>query len=272
MKLIKQNNSAGGLIFRQNVNGKAMKQNYNFGRGFNKSLTNNCYIECPYVPQITEPFTILSWNDLTPPTSNNSVQSNCFLLRDLDDGAKLSVSTRVYTTQVPLAKAEVWNTAAGYVNIDLGSLDGKRRGMMGVRTDGIQFQAIRNENPGPPYYNSTLNQSASTNLYAALSNFTGIRYESRLVRDFKVYSRPITDSEIIYLYNSTLGNEPLSVFGLRAWYRMEVAEILQYNGSDAICVRDYSGNENHGFIHGLPAGTLQEQLDWANENLFLISL
>ena len=67
MKLIKQNDSAGGLIFKQNNNGKAMKQNYNFGRGFNKSLTNNCYIECPYVPQITDPFTILSFNELKNP-------------------------------------------------------------------------------------------------------------------------------------------------------------------------------------------------------------
>src|SRR5690554_1247700 len=250
-----------------------MKQNYNFGRGFNRSLTNNCYIECPYVPQITDPFTILSFNDLNPPTSDPSLQSNCFLLRDLDNGAKLSLGLRTYQSNTILSRANVWNSGSGHLIIESGGPWGSgQKGMLGVRTDGAQFQTIRSNIYGTLLFNSILNQSASTNLYVALSNYGGIKYESRLVRDFKVYSRAIPDSEIRYLYNNLLGNEPLSVLGLMAWYRMEKAEILQYDGSDAVCVRDETGNENHGFIHGLPAGTLQEQLDWANENLFFISL
>ena len=272
MKLIKQNDSAGGLIFKQNNNGKAMKQNYNFGRGFNKSLTNNCYIECPFVPQITEPFTILSWNDLNPPTSDISLQSNCFLLRDLDNGAKLSMGVRAYSGTTILSRANVWNSGSGHSVIGSAPWSSGQKGMLGVRTDGVQFQAIRSNSYGTLQLNSSLNQSASTNLYAALSNYSGIKYESRLVLDFKVYSRKITDEEVSYLYNNNLGNEPLSVFGLKAWYKMNNAEILEYKGNSAVCVRDYSGNGNHGFIHGLPAGTLQEQLTWANSNIFFTSL
>src|SRR5690554_3739751 len=47
MKLIKQNDSAGGLIFKQNINGKAMKQNYSFGQTI--ILSSGLFLDFPSI-------------------------------------------------------------------------------------------------------------------------------------------------------------------------------------------------------------------------------
>ena len=43
MKLIKQNDEAGGLVLTQNLAGKAMKQNYNFGNCLTNKLSTGSY-------------------------------------------------------------------------------------------------------------------------------------------------------------------------------------------------------------------------------------
>ena len=60
----------------------------------------------------------------------------------------------------------------------------------------------------------------------------------------------------------------LSTNGLIVNYTNDKAEILNIGNGDFVGVRDNSGNDYHGEIEGLPAGTLQEKLDYANANLF----
>ncbi len=81
MKIIKQNDSSGGLIFKQNTTGKAMKQNYNFGKGFWKSVTNNVYIECPAgtITSLNNPLSIVGFidaSDVVGPTAQGMAVGN----------------------------------------------------------------------------------------------------------------------------------------------------------------------------------------------------
>lgn len=87
---------------------------------------------------------------------------------------------------------------------------------------------------------------------------------------FLLYGRDLTENELRYLYNNELGNGPLNLNLLLVYYKYLQAEIFDFGGTigQAVGVRDYSGNNNHGRIMNLPAGTLQEQLDYANANLF----
>ena len=91
---------------------------------------------------------------------------------------------------------------------------------------------------------------------------------------FRFYSRSISEGESKYAYANGLGSDPQLSVGLEINLYCDKAEILDFSalqdGSDMrVGCRDYSGNNHHGQIMNLPAGTLQEQLDWANANLFV---
>lgn len=90
-----------------------------------------------------------------------------------------------------------------------------------------------------------------------------------------IYDRLISDLERKYWHNNDLGNAPLSTNGLKIRLLVDLAEILDFSeaqdGSDMrVGVKDISGNLCHGEINGLPAGTLEEQRDFANQNYFQI--
>lgn len=90
---------------------------------------------------------------------------------------------------------------------------------------------------------------------------------------FVLYDRLIPDAEIKYHVANLSGNELQSAVGLHVFLKLDFAEILDFSiaqyGSDMrVGCRDYSGNNRHGEIMNLPAGTLSEKLAWANANLF----
>lgn len=91
---------------------------------------------------------------------------------------------------------------------------------------------------------------------------------------FVMYSRELSLSEIRYYYNNSLGNDLQSTTGIEIDLHCNKAEILDFSllqdGSDMrVGCRDYSGFNRHGEIMNLPAGTLQQKLDYANANLFV---
>ncbi len=91
-----------------------------------------------------------------------------------------------------------------------------------------------------------------------------------------IWDRVLSKDELRHLYNNKSLNEPLVNQGLVCYLKFDKrSEILDFSknqdGSDMrVGVRDYSGNNYHGENMNLPAGTLQEQLDYAKENLFVI--
>ncbi len=107
------------------------------------------------------------------------------------------------------------------------------------------------------------------NIYAYQTGFIQNR--------FALFSRELTIDELRYFFNNKSGNDFLSTTSILIDLRCNIAEILDFSSlqdsSDMrVGVRDYSGYNRHGQIMKLPAGILQEQLDYANTNLFVPSL
>lgn len=92
---------------------------------------------------------------------------------------------------------------------------------------------------------------------------------STIISNYCVFSRKLPQSELNFLWNNGLWNDFQSRVGLEVFLLMDKAEILNTGFADFVGIRDHSGHNRHGRIMNLPAGTLQEQLDWANENLFV---
>jgi hypothetical protein len=92
--------------------------------------------------------------------------------------------------------------------------------------------------------------------------------------EFRLFNRVFNITEILYNSNNGTYNEPFSLLGIEVWYKFDLAEILDFsdaldNSDLRVGVRDFSGNNRHGELINLPAGTLQEKLDYANANLIV---
>ena len=258
MKIIKQNDSAGGLIFKQNTGGKAMKQNYNFGKGFWKSATNNVYIECPAgtVTSLNNPLSIVGFIDASDTTAVNSDA-----LFRLEDQSNSAFKISAYFYRGTYLVGGVGNAIYNVVTL------GSKKNLIGILSDGVSIQLTANLVKNSATLISTITPATSYRLLYGRGGdgaFAGFVYNRG--DDFFVFDRLLSDTELSYLWNFRLGNDPLSVNMLKIWYKFNIFEILPFGGVDAVCVRDESGNNNHGKLIGLPAGTLQEQLDWANLN------
>ena len=86
---------------------------------------------------------------------------------------------------------------------------------------------------------------------------------------FALFDRILTLPELTFYYNNRIGSNFQSRVGLIIDLNFNNATVVNIGGVDYVGVEDVSGNGNHGRIMNLPAGTLQEQLDWANANLFV---
>ena len=84
-----------------------------------------------------------------------------------------------------------------------------------------------------------------------------------------IFNRTISDGEYRYIYQNGIGSESQLQSGLVGRYNFNTAEILNNGSGDAVVIRNVS-THNDALRHidyiGLPAGTLQEQLDYANQN------
>lgn len=267
MKIIKQNDSAGGLIFKQNTDGKAMKQNYNFGNGFFKSNLNNVYIELPTAISldIYQPFSIIAFLDTLP---SGAVRSDSiFRLEGVTDNL-----TKAFASVYQSNGAMYISSAIGQFNFPNNTNAGSTNNLIGVIGDGTYIRPTGNSADNSVIAQrillSGLTPDSSYRVLAGRGGGAAFAngYVYRKMDDFMVYKRALTQQDLAYIYNNKLGNEPLSTNMLSVRYTFDQFEIKSFNGVDAVCAVDVSGNENHGKLIGLPAGTLQEQLDWANLN------
>lgn len=125
------------------------------------------------------------------------------------------------------------------------------------------------------------NSSAAPVTYTA-SNFNSTKFDSLTIcgkysasfdtsihSRFTLFNRTVTDNELKYYYNNRIGNEFQTTSGIIIDMLMNKAEVINILGVDQPCIRDYSGNNNHGIIQNLPAGTAQQKVDYANANLFV---
>lgn len=239
MKLIKQNDSAGGLIFKQNTNGKAMKQNYNFGKSFIVTVSTSIYFDIPVNIGINDSFTILLFAKKKANSSNNpqilrvnALTDTFFSFRASDLNNSIAVGAILSQNQKVLTGFSYQNGSVRYID-ESGNI--------------LSFYSLMGE--------------AATFLRVGLS---GATVGKMVINNLIIYNRAVSDAEMIYLKNNNLGNDILNTFGMIRRYKMDKFEI--FNNS-YVGFRDYSQNSLHRPVIGLPVGTLQEQLDYANNNL-----
>jgi len=244
IKILRQNQDAGGRVLKQNesAGGKILKQNYNFGKIL--TPTSSLHLQNPLVGD----FSILNYN--------KSLSIGDYIL--LRDG-----SVDNYKLRVASGNDFYW--------FQSGSIFAQILGVPYIGTGGKMFSGFCREGSS---YKRVLNQSIAngTGLNSALV-INNIFFQIRSVAVVYIFNRCLSDAEIQHVWNNSNGNSPLSTLGLIGYYKYERAEILNaFDGVNVIpspSIRDYSGFDNHIIINGLPSGTLEEQVEYANINRFL---
>ena len=95
----------------------------------------------------------------------------------------------------------------------------------------------------------------------------GVTGYNQALTDVRVFDRELLAAELNFAYNNRAGNPPLLTEGMIANWKFEKAEILTFKDSvQRVGVADESGEGNHLYFVGLPAGTLQQQADYVNNN------
>lgn len=250
MKLIKQNDSAGGLIFKQNQNGKAMKQNYSFGRAF--KFSGSIRASSDFNHLMTNGFSFLVWGRNWPMADNFTY----YITLIFDNAIRLTFSPRGTTDNLTFRL--LGDPTIGDINITSGMVRRHENTsfLLGVVNNKITYNGEFYNILGVPegyFVGKTLTKII----------FPNSSYSSGLINDIVIYDRHIADAEVNYFFNNKLGNEELNNVGLIAKYKNDSASIV----NNSVVIEDYKGAHNIELIN-LPSGTLQEQLDYANANLF----
>lgn len=265
MKIIKQNDSAGGLVFKQNTAGKAMKQNYNFGRGYlfpNPGLNNKStfYLSIPAMESVNLSEFSIIWIgkhiggiDTSANNCRFECRQNTTVVHYLNNATSV-----ITTTSTGTVNSNLPNINGRYITFAMTDFGYGAASNFRVRTSPITtgIQGIYNETriSTPAAYNKV-------EIYANQINTAGMPY---LLNRLVIFNRKITSNEFEHIFNNYLSNELLNVEGVVAEFINDSAEII---GSD-IGISDAQGGDMYLKINNLPAGTLEAQRDYANANLF----
>ena len=90
-----------------------------------------------------------------------------------------------------------------------------------------------------------------------------------ILHRFIIVDRLLANSEAQYMHNNAIFAEPQSKQGFlnEYIYTKDTLQIVNYQGADVVGMADLIGTRTLKLM-GLPAGSLQEQLDWARANLY----
>jgi hypothetical protein len=273
MKIIKQNDNAGGLIFKQNTAGKAMKQNYNFGKSWRGQSSTTIYINIPSLSgftSINSSFSFLCFEKIS--TNLTTVGSMGFFI-DTQNGIRFGPngSRTLYTIDV--RKANLNTNVLSKVTVP------GQQVFAAYSQDVNGSLVLINGTTG----SSTVFAAGNFNTFTISRELLNNRVSDSKYSVFCFYDIKIGYADMQYIYNSGLGNEPLNIFGLLYYYIFQIAEILDFSDNNytydplnipidsdfKVGIRNYGSIQNgHGEILGLPIGSLEDQLNYANANLF----
>ena len=244
-------NTEGKVLM--SVGNKLIKQPYEFGFGFRGNSTVR--IKIPSCINHSSPFTVMIWYKKNDITQYDGVMS--FMYENLFGSAY----SEIYYGNGNNA----FNWRSSLQNIS--------------NSSSFAFLAFKYENSIFKVFNNTTSISKNITLGNNLCDiYLGGNYDSGtfqtlkqtgILNNFKLFNRSLSDSEIIYHRNNLLGNDIQSNTGLLSSLTLSGAEVINISGVDQPCIRDYSGNNFHGIIENLPAGTAQQKVDYANANLFV---
>lgn len=260
----------------KNPDGKLIKEPYNFGNAFTNRIGLNNYIAINNL-NLTQFNQTLFWvyypagwgvsGEVTPYYNLKNTNNDNFIITFWEYGGgwlyccKNSTSTNIVAGSIQpgdvagcrLFSLTLRNSLYNTMKLNKLTLNYASGQSNNYPITSIWLGAIRNEFGSDP--NSFINNN------------------KRLGR-FIFFNREISTSEYLFYFNNSSGNNPQSTLGLEIDLHCNFAEILDFsplqNGSDMrVGCRDYSGYNRHGEIMNLPAGTLQQKLDFANANLFV---
>lgn len=258
--ILKQNQ--GNKILRQNQGGKILKANYNFGKAF-KTGSGYTYIKIQIPASLFSTVVLLNWIQV--------LSNRLFQFYYVYDSSGNYMGHNNYIGGVP--RHQYNSTTGNTYNSSALLSEGYYLKYSRIHTNSHD-QKSSNDN----FINYTPFTPAgfvSPSSIVEIRLFVTSQTSEHRVGETRILNRDVGDEELRYVYNMGLGNDLLRHDNVCVWYRYDKAEILDFSsaqdGSDMrVGVRNYGSIVNgHGEIIGLPAGTLEEKVAWANANLFV---
>lgn len=258
MKIIKQNDSAGGLIFKQNTNGKAMKQNYNFGYCYSPIFNGDIYRINKMIGETHPVLTLISIVKRGTTSLTNGINPYIASSSSFATYYRMSLEThlRMYDNNVQVG-GSAFNTtspAKAIMAHRIGTNERFRFGASHLTTSGVFDSALTVSSPSKTL---ALTEFKGTSIYEASARHA----INRLV----AFSRSLSNSEIDYFINNMLGNELLNTSGLL--FDINFSEAKEING--IVQMEDVSGNGYHAQLLGLPVGTNEEKILYIKNNMLI---
>lgn len=255
------------------VGNRIIKQPYEFGNAFQNRMGLNNYFT---VPSINIP---IAWSWLViasvPSTNNQGILQSISVSSNIADNFMIRGTQSIDNLHYIIDIIDNFSSYMGAVSAGINPLrylynDEFEVNTYNSATKKVVTQLISKSTvlrdrlviaaSGPFSSNST-----------ARSNF--LSTDTKLNRLY-LFDRKLTLAELIYLESNRLFSDLQSRVGLFGDYIFNKAEILDFspmqNGSDMrVGCRDISGNNRHAELMSLPAGTIEQKVDYANANLFV---
>lgn len=247
MKIIKQNDSAGGLIFKQNTSGKTMKQNYNFGSGF---FGSPLWARCDDFNLDT--ITIyITWGQVNLGTAVNGIVSILSSTSDV-----ITFTDRINTLYVNKINSSTSNQTSFPPKSGRSFLVLKysaTSNIIKITHNGVAVTPPVITTPG-----FNVNSVFVCNGY--FNNNSTQYVGKKYITDISIYNRETTSSEDAFWFNNFLSNDLLSSSGLVSRYDFSTPEILD----NEIIIKDLVSSNNL-LIQALPAGDINAKLEYAKQ-------
>lgn len=241
------NNGENKILF--SAGDRIIRQPYEFARGFEKVPNVYLKLDIGGLLNQDEGWTVLSWlngQQTTGESCHLCIRTNLYAYRWSVTDSGLSLLRRDTTSLVG-----GWNML--------------KPELYGISTD-IMRTGLRIVDPGAMgnVNDILIGAYSTTPAGAVVQSNPGGRND-----ELFIFNRTISEGEYRYIYQNGIGSEAQTQSGLVGRYNFNVAEIIDNGSGNAVVIRNISTHNNalkHIDYIGLPAGTLQEQLDYANQN------
>ncbi len=261
--------NSSGQVMKSNDGSKILKQNYNFGSKVLGQSDLNQYlsINVPESIILTDnAFSIVAWQQFPSGPSIATNQRGFYEVLDSENSGvnmRSNGETNSYCFLV--------NSGNTVEQLYTSSVNNAK-----------EFNVFRQDSSGSEFLINSTSKTTSTYTPNGTIDLINILLTTQYATggsDFNcafwmLFSRKISDTEVTYMYNNGLGNEALIIKNNLYWFKFNQAELLDFSDEQdesdlRVGVRNYGSIVNgHAEFIGLPDGTLEEQLEYANENYF----
>jgi len=265
------NNGENKILF--SAGDRIIRQPYDFKFAFQNSGGLNCYISIPNL-SLTQYYSVILWSNRAFTDSGVYRVSWSVKNTNKDNYGRLILDASscfdgIYKNSNntdPTGGVIRWTGSHDSIGVNVSMFIWRKNNIV------THYRNLRKDETTTSKTNDFPIEEVRLGAYRGSNGDVPNRYlkPDETINRFLFYSREVPLNEYTYFYNNGLGQEPQIYTDIEIDIRCDnKAEILNIGGVDVVGVRDYSGNNRHGKIMNLPAGTLQEQLDWANANLFV---